>query len=59
MAALTQKEKAEAFDKLIEKSKEHTKISHACSELIGYYTAQSSFELVEIFTELRSKARSW
>lgn len=56
---ITQKEKAEAFDKLIEAAKENHTVSNACSVLMGYYSAQKNFELVEVFNELRTKARSW
>lgn len=56
---ITQKEKAEAFDKLLEKSKEYPTLSAACSVLIGWYEAAKKPELVEYFTELRSKSRSW
>lgn len=56
---LTQKEKAEAFDKLLQSSKDNHGVANACSVLIGYYEAGKKPELVKYFTELRSASRSW
>lgn len=57
LSTLTQKQKAEAFEKLVEKTKEYGSVSNACSVLIGFYQASNNYTLVSVFTELRSDSR--